>query len=275
MRSLIRFFAAIALATGFAAPAYATSSTTDFTDLWWAGQAESGWGVNLIHQGDVLFATFFIYRADNVAHWYVAPNVGPAVDVTGGGLAFTGKLYETIGPYFGTTFNANNVVATEVGEATFTFPTTSTGTLTYRIGAITVTKAIARQTFRNDPPLGRFDPAGITVRASSCAAAGNNGPAYFAGITQVTQVGSTVTMIINQPGGIRCTLSGPYTQAGRLGAIANGTWGCVQGTTQLSTGTFSMFSLEAQVHGFNGIFQGVDNFCTYRGNIGGVRDVVN
>lgn len=272
--SMKRFLAAIALACGFATPASATSFTTDFTDLWWAGQAESGWGVNVIHQGDVLFATFFIYRADNVAHWYVASSVGPAVDVAGGGLAFTGKLYETTGPFFGATFNANNVVATEVGEATFTFPTTTTGTLVYRIGSTNVSKSIARQTFRSDPPLGRFTPAGITAMASSCAVAGNNGPAYFQGITQVTQVGSTVTMVINQVDGPRCTLSGPYTQAGRLGAIT-GTWGCVRGTTQVSNGTFSMFSLDTQVHGFNGIFQGVDNFCTYRGNVGGVRDVVN
>lgn len=270
---LLRRLAAFTVACGLATSAAATSFSTDFTDLWWSGQAESGWGVNVIQQGDTLFATFFIYGPDNAARWYVAPATGPGVTV-GTSIAFTGKLYRTTGPFFGSTFDPNAVVSTEVGTATFTFPTSVSGTLTYSIDSVQVVKQIQRQTFRNNPPTGRYDPSSITAVASSCGTATNNGPAYFDGITIATISGTTLTMQINQTNGIVCTLTGPYVQNGRLGTVSNGTWTCLAGTVQRSTGTFSLSSLDTQVAGFNGTFQAVDNFCTYRGNIGGIRDVV-
>jgi hypothetical protein len=30
----------------------------DYTDIWWAGSAEDGWGVNFIQSQDFIFATF-------------------------------------------------------------------------------------------------------------------------------------------------------------------------------------------------------------------------
>jgi hypothetical protein len=54
-------FAAILFATmSFAAPARATAFTTDQSDLWW-DPAESGWGIQFVHRGSVMFATIFIY----------------------------------------------------------------------------------------------------------------------------------------------------------------------------------------------------------------------
>lgn len=265
--------AAITVACGLATSAAATSFSTDFTDLWWSGQAESGWGVNVIHQGDTLFATFFIYGPDNAARWYVAPANGPGV-FSGSSVAFTGKLYQTTGPYFGNTFNPNAVASTEVGTATFTFGSSIGGTLTYQIGTVPVTKQIQRQTFRSNPPTGRYDPAGIAAVTSSCTSSGNNGPIYLDGVMTVAVSGANLQFaIINPLAGLSCSLIGPYTQHGRLGTVTNGSWTCRQGTTT-SQGTFSMSSLDVQVNGFNGVFQGVDNFCTYRGSIGGVRDVV-
>ena len=35
---------------------------TNYQDLWW-NPAESGWGVNFTHQGDIIFATWFTYDA--------------------------------------------------------------------------------------------------------------------------------------------------------------------------------------------------------------------
>jgi hypothetical protein len=36
------------------------AAQTNYQDMWW-NPAESGWGVNLTHQGDILFATLFTY----------------------------------------------------------------------------------------------------------------------------------------------------------------------------------------------------------------------
>ena len=52
MSLFLRRLAAMAL-LGLAAvlPARATPYSTDYSDLWWAGPAEDGWGVNVIQQG--------------------------------------------------------------------------------------------------------------------------------------------------------------------------------------------------------------------------------
>ena len=52
---------------------------TNYQDLWWVpGGTESGWGVNLTHQGDIIFATWFIYDFDGSVLWLAAttPKVG-------------------------------------------------------------------------------------------------------------------------------------------------------------------------------------------------------
>ncbi len=54
-------------------------NATNYQDLWWAaGGAESGWGINLTHQGDVLFATWFTYDSDGTPLWLAvtAPRIG-------------------------------------------------------------------------------------------------------------------------------------------------------------------------------------------------------
>lgn len=47
--------------------------------LWWRSPAnsESGWGLNLIQQGDVLFATWFTYDTDGRGMWLVASDARP------------------------------------------------------------------------------------------------------------------------------------------------------------------------------------------------------
>jgi len=54
-----------------AASAGAQNLGTLFSDLWW-NPAESGWGVTVDHQQDVMFLTFFVYRADNSTYWVTA-----------------------------------------------------------------------------------------------------------------------------------------------------------------------------------------------------------
>ena len=65
MRSLLlaAFLAAAAL------PVRALNSWgTDMSDLWWT-PTESGWGINISHQRDTIFATIFVYGPDNRARF--------------------------------------------------------------------------------------------------------------------------------------------------------------------------------------------------------------
>src|SRR3954469_24052414 len=42
-----------------------------YQGLWW-NPAESGWGLNTTHQGNILFATLFVYAGDGQPLWLVA-----------------------------------------------------------------------------------------------------------------------------------------------------------------------------------------------------------
>lgn len=116
-------------------------SATNFQDLWW-NPAESGWGVNITHQGDRLFATWFTYAANGKGRWLVMSSL----ERVPGTQRYTGPIYETTG----SPFNAYNPAAlgvSEVGIATFEFTGASEGTFEYAVGGVQQTKAITRQVF--------------------------------------------------------------------------------------------------------------------------------
>ena len=56
-------------------PAPATTTVTDYEDIWYNAPAgsESGWGVNIAQQGDVWFAAWYTYDADGNPAWFVMP----------------------------------------------------------------------------------------------------------------------------------------------------------------------------------------------------------
>jgi lysyl endopeptidase len=120
------------------------SASSNFQDLWW-NPNESGWGVNVTHQGNILFATLFTYAADRKGAWYVMSD-GALTSTTE--FRYSGALYRGVGP----AFNAvpwTPITLTQVGNMTFTFTDGNTGTLTYSIGGVSVTKSIQRMVFRN------------------------------------------------------------------------------------------------------------------------------
>ncbi len=118
---------------------------TNYQDLWWNAPAnsESGWGINLTHQGNVIFATWFTYDTDGTPMWLVMT----AYAVTP--FAYSGTLYRTTGPAFSSVpFNPNAVQSTAVGIGTLTFRDGNTGTFSYTVNGISQAKPITRQVFR-------------------------------------------------------------------------------------------------------------------------------
>src|SRR3954468_7156918 len=89
MRSLACLLAAALLAA--ALPVRATPQSRNATDLWF-NVNEAGWGLNLIHQGDTIFASLFVYGPDGQPRWYYASGL------TGDGSSYSGTLYENTGP---------------------------------------------------------------------------------------------------------------------------------------------------------------------------------
>jgi hypothetical protein len=241
----------------------------DYTDQWW-NASESGWGVNFSQQDDTIFATLFVYGADNTARWFVA-TLRPS------GAAFSGPLYQTTGPYFGAaTFNPASVAATQQGAMTVAFANAYSGSLTYSVGAVNVTKSIVRQTFDEQNIAGRY-LGGLTAQGTGCRNS-PNGPILIFDTLTVSQNGRGVSMGVaftsTTGSSSSCTFAGTLTTQGRLAQISNGTWSCTFGGSPGNVGTFVMDQIDASQQGFTARFTGSDQFCNYNGFFGGVKDVL-
>ena len=117
---------------------------TNYTALWW-NPSESGWGINLDHQGDILFATLFTYDDAGAPMWLVMSRGDRQPDGS-----YAGALHRTTGP----AFNASPwgpVSAAEVGSMRLVFAGRDNATLTYSVNGRAVTKAITRQLFKTPP----------------------------------------------------------------------------------------------------------------------------
>ena len=123
----------------------APGATPNFQDLWWRSPAgsESGWGVNIAHQGDIIFATWFTYGSDGRGVWLVMSEGRRT-----GANTFTGALYRTRGPaYDAQVWNASQVSVTPAGTGTFTFGDANNGTFQYTVDGVSQSKSITRQVF--------------------------------------------------------------------------------------------------------------------------------
>lgn len=121
------------------------SASTNYTALWW-NPAESGWGINLNHQANTIFATLFTYANDGNALWLVASNLAQQADGS-----FSGILYRTSGPPFNQV-PWSAISFSEVGTMTLRFSSSGAGTLSYTFGGVSVSKAIERQVFSSPAP---------------------------------------------------------------------------------------------------------------------------
>jgi hypothetical protein len=116
----------------------------NYQGLWWNAPAgsESGWGINLTHQGDRIFATWFTYDTTG-NEWWLAMSAQSTATNT-----FSGLLYQTRGPAFNAVpFDPANVAVIPVGSGTLTFVDADNGTFAYTVNGISQSKAITREVF--------------------------------------------------------------------------------------------------------------------------------
>jgi hypothetical protein len=117
----------------------------NYQDLWWKSPAasESGWGVNLAHQGDTLFATWYTYGADGQPMWLSASNLARSANGT-----YSGALTRSWGPPFNASpWDPSKVTRMAAGNVTFAFTDANNGTMTYTVEGVTQSKSITRLAF--------------------------------------------------------------------------------------------------------------------------------
>ena len=267
-KSIARFGAAIIAACTFSLPAAASTFSIDYSDLWGGGSGvpnEAGWGLNLIQQGDVIFATMFVYGSDNTPRWFSA-TLAP----TGGSTNWTGALDSTTGPFYGAAWNNGAVTHNQVGTMNVSFSGANAGTLSYTASGVTVNKPISRFNFRTPNLAGNY----IGGAVGTCTN-GSGGILIFDQL-QITQTNNTVSMVVNffnnSGQASRCTYNGNIATTGRTGSIS-GTYSCTVNNAAANNGTFNITNLESSINGFNANYSATDQFCAVNGRFGGVKDV--
>jgi hypothetical protein len=260
---LCRWLLPVALAV--APYALATVDGTDNSDLWW-NPNESGWGLQVVHTGHVIFVTMFVYDANRNPVWYTGTgNPDPT------GFVWSGDLYQTTGPFFAAVpFDPASVTATRVG--TFAFDVSppqsvAEATLRYSVGGVAVLKHIQRQPLRFDDFSGSY--LGMFRQTHTCSDPSRNGTFDVpVGVTITHGGGNAFTMSTNSADGVTCTFSGGvYGQEGRFGHVSGGTYGCSDGTA----GAFRFFEMYVNISGFLARGQLNDQACSSQLHWGGVR----
>lgn len=266
----LKRLAALAAAWLVSSASAMSTFSNDITDLWW-NENESGWGINIIQQSNILFATLFVYDTSGAPHWYVASAMTGSSVSTNTPYTFTGRLYETTGPAFSApVFDPATVARRDVGDITFQFSPPNSGALTYSVDGTKVSKTVTRQTWRANNLAGTF--AGAQVLQKSAAAAAICSPKVglqpfdtisitHTGDNSFSMVASSTSAPLEQ-----CRYTGTYSQAGHIGLV-DGVYACDSGPN----GTFQLREVELGTHGFSANLFETDRGCGVYGNIAGIR----
>jgi hypothetical protein len=100
--------------------------------------SEEGWGLELAHQRDTVFVSWFTYDLAGRDWWLTmsAQRQKPKV--------YSGTLIETRGPSFAAEFKPSDLISTPVGSGTLTFSDANNATLDYTVKGIRQSKPVTR-----------------------------------------------------------------------------------------------------------------------------------
>jgi hypothetical protein len=142
----LRRIATIAVAATLMWCASATAVTANYEDWWWNDQ-QSGHGLNIGQQNDVLFVAWFTYDETGAGMWLTMS--GTLV-----GTRLVGDWVRTTGPALGTAFDPTKVVRTVVGTGTLTFGSLHTATLDWTVNGKSGSVQLTRMSWASHPPSG-------------------------------------------------------------------------------------------------------------------------
>ncbi len=136
---------------------------TNYTDHWWGGQSASGWGVQISHQGNRVFAGWYTYNPLGKASWFTAQGTQDASNAR----RYSGSLY-LVNPGIPFSSISGPVAQSSImtaGTFEFNFTDGERGTFTYTFpvpGQGFVTKSL---------PIERFAVAGGALNVCTVAKA--------------------------------------------------------------------------------------------------------
>ena len=122
----------------------------NYSDLWWAGPAENGWGMSIQQHGNIQLNALYVYDSAGKPTWYVLPGGMWNADFT----TYSGAIYQPASAPLNNYTAAQFKVGAPVGNISINFTSNSTATLQYVINGVSGQKSIQRQIFgRGTSPL--------------------------------------------------------------------------------------------------------------------------
>ena len=118
----------------------------DYTDMWWAGAVENGWGVSITQHGSIQFNVVYAYDNMGKPVWYVMPGGSWNAAQT----AFSGALYLPTSSPFNVYDKTQFRVGSEIGNAVITYLSSGQATLEFTINGIRGSKNLQRQIYAAD-----------------------------------------------------------------------------------------------------------------------------
>jgi hypothetical protein len=130
-------------ATAAVAIPQSPSRGLDLQGLWWSGEAESGWGLNIAKNDERIFASLFIYDSDGKPQWVVMPGGqwDPLHEV------YWGDLYIPSGSFHGSYDSRAFKMGEVVGTGSLSFPSADAGRFDYVVRGLAGGKNIERFVF--------------------------------------------------------------------------------------------------------------------------------
>jgi uncharacterized protein (DUF1800 family) len=136
------FMSAVLMCAGASLSA---AQSTNYTDLWWGGAAESGWGIHIAHHGDQIFSTWYTYDTDGSQLFVTLSGCNLSPGGKFNGTVCEGDLYRTTGtPITAATFVSANTTLSKMGTGKLSFTGPNAATFNYKIGAVNITKSLER-----------------------------------------------------------------------------------------------------------------------------------
>ncbi len=153
------------------------ASAINYQGLWW-NPAESGWGVNFVHQGDQVFATWYTYDTSGNAYWLSML----AGRTTATSNAYKGDIYVDVGPPFNNFIGSGT--ATKVGDGMLTFTDANNGTFFYELTAGGATSLVSQTKSITRFSLGGAQPTCTYASAPNLTGATNYQDLWWVGPTE-------------------------------------------------------------------------------------------
>ena len=120
----------------------------NYTDLWWGGATQNGWGISLTQQGSNVFGVWYTYDAQGKTTWLVMPDGKLAGNVV------SGSLYRTSGSaWAGATYDPSRFQAAPAGNMSFTFGDASSGIMRFTVDGSAGSVDVVRQPFGAAAPV--------------------------------------------------------------------------------------------------------------------------